>query len=102
MRSKEREEDGPDSADMEEERRCACPRKGQGHHTTQPITETFGEGFRRKDQENIRRGLRGRTASVQELERNSRRDVCPETDGREETRGLGQYGSGVRRPRESF
>ena len=23
----------------------------QGHHTTEPGTETFGEGFRRKDQE---------------------------------------------------
>ena len=29
-------------------------------------------------------------------------DVRPETDGREETGGTGQYGSGVRRPRESF
>ena len=26
----------------------------------------------------------------------------PETDGREETGGTGQYGSGARRPRESF
>ena len=34
-------------------------------------------------------------------ERNSRRDVRPETDGREETGGTGQYGSGVRRPGES-
>ena len=34
---------------------------------------------------------------VREGERNSRRDVRPETDGTE-----GQYGSGVRRPRESF
>ena len=34
---------------------------------------------------------------------NRRRDVRPETDGREETGGrpTGQYGSGVRRPRES-
>ena len=31
-------EDGPDCADMEEERGCACPRKVQGHHTTQPRT----------------------------------------------------------------
>ena len=44
----------------------------------------------------------GRTARVQEGERNSRRDVRPETDGREETGGTGQYGSGVRRPGESF
>ena len=43
-------EDGPDSADMEEERGCAWPRKVQGHHTTQPSIETVGEGFRRKDQ----------------------------------------------------
>ena len=28
--------------------------------------------------------------------------VRPETDGREETEGTVQYGSGVRRPRESF
>ena len=39
---------------------------------------------------------------VQEGERNSRRDVRPETDGREETGGTGQYGSGVRRLGESF
>ena len=37
----------------------------------------------------------GRTARVQEGERNSRRDVCPETDGREDTGGTEQYGSGV-------
>ena len=34
---------------------------------------------------------------VREGERNSRWDVRPETDGREETGGTGQYGSGVRR-----
>ena len=34
--------------------------------------------------------------------RNRRRDVRPDTDGREETVGTGRYGSGVRRPRESF
>ena len=28
--------------------------------------------------------------------------VRPETDGREETAGTGQYGSGVRRPGASF
>ena len=39
---------------------------------------------------------------VQEVERNSRRDVHPETDGREETGSTWQYGSGVRRPREIF
>ena len=39
---------------------------------------------------------------VQEGERNSRRDVRPETDGREETGGTGQYGSGGRPPGESF
>ena len=39
----------------------------------------------------------GRTAMVQEGERNSRRDVRPETDGREDTGGTGQNGSGVRR-----
>ena len=44
----------------------------------------------------------GRTAGVQEGEMNSRRDVWPETDGREEIGGTGQYGSGVRRPRQSF
>ena len=48
-------EDGPDSADMEEERGCACPRKVQGHHTTQPSTETARKAFRRKDQEKSRR-----------------------------------------------
>ena len=38
---------------------------------------------------------------VQEGE-NSRLDVRPDTDDREETGGIGQYGSGVRRPGESF
>ena len=47
-------EDWPDSADMEEDRGCAYHRKVQGHHTTQPRTETVGEGFRRKDQEKSR------------------------------------------------
>ena len=41
----------------------------------------------------------GRPARFQEEERNSRRDARPETDGREETGGTGQYDSGVRRPR---
>ena len=40
----ERVEDGSDSADTEEEMGCACPRKVQGHLTTQPSTETVGEG----------------------------------------------------------
>ena len=44
----------------------------------------------------------GRTARVQEGERNSRRDVCPETDGREDTGGSEQYGSGVHRFGESL
>ena len=39
---------------------------------------------------------------VREGERDRRRDVRPEIDGREETGCTGQYGSGVRRPRESF
>ena len=38
----------------------------------------------------------GRPARFQKGERNSRRDVRPETDGREETGCTGQYGSGVR------
>ncbi len=42
-----------------------------GHHTTQPITETAGESFRRKDQEKSRRLLRGRTTRVQDGERDS-------------------------------
>ena len=44
----------------------------------------------------------GRTARVQEGEMNSRRDVRPETDGREEPGCTGLYCSGVRRPRKSF
>ena len=44
----------------------------------------------------------GRTTRVQEGERNSRRVVRPKTDGREETGGTWQYGSGIRRPGESF
>ena len=39
---------------------------------------------------------------VQEGQMNSRRAVCPETDGREDTGGTGLYGSGVSRPGESF
>ena len=34
--------------------------------------------------------------------RNSRLDVRPKTDGREETGGTGQYGDGVCRPGKSF
>ena len=34
--------------------------------------------------------------------RNSRRDVRPETDGREEAGGRAQCGSGVRRPEKSL
>ena len=98
---KECMENEPDSADMEEEMGCARIRKVQGHHTTEPSTETVGEGFRRKDLEKSRRLLRGRTAMVQEGERSSRRDVRPETDGREGIGDTGQYGSGVRRPEES-
>ena len=44
----------------------------------------------------------GRRARVQEGERNNRRDVRPETDGREETGCTGQFGSGVRRPGKSL
>ena len=55
VKDTERVEDGPDRADMEEERGCARPRKVQGHHTTQPSTETVGEGFRHNDQEKSRR-----------------------------------------------
>ena len=44
----------------------------------------------------------GKSSKGSGRERNSRRDVCPETDGREETGGTGHYGSGVRRPGESF
>ena len=44
----------------------------------------------------------GRTARVQEGERNVRRDVCPETDGREDTGGTEQYGPGVNRFGESL
>ena len=47
-------ENGPYSADKEEERKCASPRKVQGHHTTQPSTETVGESFRRNGQEESR------------------------------------------------
>ena len=50
----DREEDGLDSADMEEGRGCACSRKAQGRHTTQSSTETVGEGFRRNAQEKSR------------------------------------------------
>ena len=74
----------------------------QGHHTSQSSIETVGKGFRRKDQEKSRRRPWGRTTRVQEGERNSRRDLRPEIDSREETGGTGQYGSGVRRHRESF
>ena len=44
---KEIVENGPDSADMEEERGCASH--------SQTSTETVGEGFRRKDQEKSRK-----------------------------------------------
>ena len=41
----ERVEDGPDCADLEEKGGWAGPMKVQGRHTTQPITETVGEGL---------------------------------------------------------
>ena len=45
----------------------------------------------------------GKTARIQEgEERYSRRDVRPETDGREETGCTGQFGTGVRRPGKSL
>ena len=44
----------------------------------------------------------GRTAMVQEGERNSTRDVRPETYGREETGVIEQYGSEVHRFGESL
>ena len=44
----------------------------------------------------------GKNNRVHEGARNHRRDVRPETGGGEETGGAGQYGSGVRRPREGF
>ena len=53
----DRVDDAPDSADMEEERGCEWPRKVQRHHSTQPNTETVGEGFRRNDQEKSRMWL---------------------------------------------
>ena len=52
--------------------------------TTQPSTETVGEGSRRMDQKKNRMWLRGRSARVQEGARNSTQDVRPETDGRED------------------
>ena len=95
-------EDGPISVDIDEKRGCALPRKVQGHHTTQPSTETVGEDFRGKDEEKSRMLYRGRTARVQEGERNSRRDVRPETDGREQTGGTGHNGRAVCRLGERF
>ena len=53
----------------------------------------------------IRRRVEGdfwRTARVQEGERNSRWDVRPETDGREDTGLTEQYGSGVHRFAENL
>ena len=44
----------------------------------------------------------GRTARVREGERNSRRDVRPETGGREDTGATGQYCPGIRRLGESI
>ena len=73
-------DDGPGSADMEEV---------MGMCMTQESERVEGD-------------FGGRTARVQEGELNSRRDVRPATDGREDTGGTGQYGSGVRRPRKAF
>ena len=72
--------------------------------TGAPHYRNCWRGFSRKDQEKSRMCHRGRTARVQERESNRRRDVGlrPETDGREETGCIAQYGSGVRRHRETF
>ena len=53
------------NADMEEEMGCACPRKVQGHHTTQPSTETVGEGLDAR----IRRRVEGDSGEEQQWSR---------------------------------
>ena len=68
-----------------------------GHHTTQSSIETVGEGFDAR----IRRRVKGDFGEEQQGFRKGRGtsdgDVRPET-----YYGTGQYGSGVRRPSESF
>ena len=92
---------------MEEERGCARPTKVQGYHTTQPITETVGECFRRKD-------IRRRVECDFGEERQGFRKARGTADGMyvlrqmvEKRLGTGQhgsrkYGSGVRQSGESF
>ena len=48
-------DDGPDSADMKEERDVHDPGKYRGITLLKPTTETVGEGSRRKDQDKSRR-----------------------------------------------
>ena len=88
-------EDGPDKADMEEERGCAWPRKVQGHHTTQPSTETVGEGSRRKNHKKRRRCMTSGKNGKGSGRRDELQTGC--TSG-----GTRQYLSGVRRPGKSF
>ena len=78
-------------------RGCTRPRKVQGHHTTQPSTETVAEGSKWV---RITRRVEGNFGEEQQGFRKGKGTVyiCPETDGREEAGCTGQYGSGVRRP----
>ena len=76
------------------------PGKYSGITLLSQVLKLLERGLDARIRRRVEGDFGGRPASFQEGERNSRRDVRPETEGREETGGTGQYGSGVRRPRE--
>ena len=100
----ERVEDGPDSADMEGERGQSThdPRKYRGITLLSQVLKLLErvldamirrrvEGDFGEEQQGFRKG-RGTAGGMYLLRQN----------GIEDTGGTGQYGSGVRRPGESF
>ena len=97
-------EDGSDSADMEGEGDVHDPGKYSGitllSQVLKLLERVLDAMIRRRveadDFGGKQQGFRKGRGTADD------RDVRPETDGREETGGAGQYGSGVRRPGESF
>ena len=91
--------DGPDSADMKED--VHDTGKNRGITLLSQVLKLLERGLHAM----IRRRVEGDFGTNSKRPGrggDSRRDVRPETDGREKTGGTVQYGSGIRRPGKSF
>ena len=99
----ERVEDGPDIVPIWK-RKCDVHDPGKYRSITllSHVLKLLERGLDARIRRRVEGDFGEEQQRVQEGERSIRRDVRPETDGREESGGTGQYGSGVRRPRESF